>query len=115
MKIIKYFFEFISIISLFCIFKIIGLRNASYLGGIIGKVIGPLFRSKNIIKNNIEIAFGKIEENIVELLVTFSISLVTIFCKKSLASDPFTCIKPLSSRVMTSSFSIFANFESIIY
>ena len=27
MKIIKYFFEFISIISLFCIFKIIGLEK----------------------------------------------------------------------------------------
>ena len=60
-------------------------------------------------------SIGKIEENIVELLVTFSISLVTIFCKKSLASNPFTCIKPLSSRVMTSFFSIFASFESIIY
>ena len=49
MKIIKYFFEFISIISLFCIFKIIGLRNASGLGSILGKLIGPLFRPKNII------------------------------------------------------------------
>ncbi len=63
MKIIKYFFEFTSIISLFCIFKIIGLKNASNLGSIIGKSIGPIFRSKNIIKNNIEIAFGKIEKN----------------------------------------------------
>ena len=43
MKIIKYFFEFISVISLFCIFKIIGLRNASNIGGILGKFIGQLF------------------------------------------------------------------------
>ena len=63
MKIIKYFFEFISIISLFCIFKIIGLRNASYLGGIIGKVIGPLFRSKNIIKQNIKNGLGEVDKN----------------------------------------------------
>ena len=63
MKIIKYFFEFVSIISLFCIFKIIGLKNASNLGCVIGKFFGPLFRSKNIIKNNIEIAFGKIDKN----------------------------------------------------
>ena len=63
MKIIKYFFEFISIISLFCIFKIIGLRNASYLGGIIGRVIGPLFRSKNIIKQNIKNGLGKLDKN----------------------------------------------------
>jgi len=63
MKIIKYFFEFISIISLFCIFKIIGLRNASYLGGIIGRVIGPLFRSKNIIKKNIKNGLGEVDKN----------------------------------------------------
>ena len=62
MKIIKYFFEFISIVSLFCIFKIIGLRNASNLGGILGKLIGPLFRSKKIIKENIKTGLGKIDK-----------------------------------------------------
>ena len=62
MKIIKYFFEFISVISLFCIFKIIGLRNASYLGGIIGRVIGPLFRSKNITKQNIKNGLGEVDK-----------------------------------------------------
>jgi len=61
MKIIKYFFEFISIISLFCIFKIIGLKNASNLGSILGKIIGPFFRSKDIIKQNIKI--GKAGRN----------------------------------------------------
>ena len=60
MKIVKYFFEFISIISLFCIFKIIGLKNASSLGSILGKSIGPLFRSKHIIKQNIRTGLGKI-------------------------------------------------------
>ena len=50
MKTIKYFFEFASVISFFCIFKIIGLRNASNLGSVIGKIFGPLFRSKDIIK-----------------------------------------------------------------
>ena len=62
MKIVKYFFEFISIISLFCIFKIIGLRNASNLGGALGKLIGPLFRSKNIIKQNIKTGLGEIDK-----------------------------------------------------
>ena len=62
MKVIKYFFEFISIISLFCIFKIIGLRNASNVGCILGKFIGPLFRSKNIIKQNIKTGLGEINE-----------------------------------------------------
>ena len=60
MKIIKYFFEFISIISLFSIFKIIGLRNASYLGSILGRFFGPLFRSKDITKQNIKTGLGEI-------------------------------------------------------
>ena len=62
MKIFKYFFEFISVISLFSIFKIIGLKNASNLGGILGRFIGPLFRSKLIIKQNINIGLGDIDE-----------------------------------------------------
>ena len=62
MKIVKYFFEFISIISLFCIFKIIGLRNASNLGSILGRSIGPLFRSKHITKQNIKTGLGEISE-----------------------------------------------------
>ena len=62
MKIIKYFFEFIVIISLFCIFKIIGLKNASNLGSILGRLIGPLFRSKNIIKKNIRTGLGEIDQ-----------------------------------------------------
>ncbi len=60
MKIIKYFFEFIIIVTLFTVFKIIGLNNASYLGGLIGKFFGPLFRSKKVIKNNIKNALGEI-------------------------------------------------------
>ncbi len=62
MKIIKYFFEFISIISLFFIFKIIGLKNASNLGSVLGRFIGPLFRSKEIIKQNIKTALGEIDK-----------------------------------------------------
>ena len=62
MKIIKYFFEFMTIISLFSIFKIIGLKNASNLGSIIGKFIGPLFRSKYITQQNIKIGLGEIDK-----------------------------------------------------
>ena len=62
MKIVKYFFEFIVIIFLFCIFKIIGIKNASSLGSILGKVIGPFFRSKNIIKQNIKIGLGNLDK-----------------------------------------------------
>ena len=62
MKIIKYFFEFISIISLFCIFKIIGLKNASNLGSLLGRFVGPLFRSKKVTKQNIKIGLGNLDE-----------------------------------------------------
>ena len=54
MKIIKYFFEFIFIITFFSIFKIIGYRNASNLGEKIGKTIGPIFRSSHTILKNFE-------------------------------------------------------------
>ena len=63
MKFIKYFFEFTIIISLFCIFKIIGLRNASNLGGVLGKLVGPFFRSRNLISKNIKIGLGEIDKN----------------------------------------------------
>ncbi len=54
MKIIKYFFEFIFIYILLIIFKIIGYKNASNLGAIIGRKIGPLFRSNTKIQSNLE-------------------------------------------------------------
>ena len=62
MKIIKYFFEFIIVISLFCVFKILGIKNASNVGSIIGKFFGPFFRSKVLVKKNIKIALGDIDE-----------------------------------------------------
>ena len=62
MKVVKYFFEFISVISLFFIFKIIGLKNASNLGSVIGQAIGPLFRSKNITKENIKTGLGELDD-----------------------------------------------------
>ena len=54
MKYIKYFFQFILIKLFFLIFKLIGYKNASNLGGLIGSKIGPIFKSKKIIKNNLK-------------------------------------------------------------
>ena len=51
-----------AVISLFCIFKILGLKNASNLGSVLGKIVGPLFRSKTVIKGNIKIGLGDINE-----------------------------------------------------
>ena len=54
MKIIKYIFEFIFITTFFFIFKIIGFKNASNLGEIIGKKFGPFFRTNSKIIDNLE-------------------------------------------------------------
>ena len=54
MKIVKYFFEFIFIILIFLIFKIVGYKNASHFGRIIGGKIGPLARSNSKIQNNLK-------------------------------------------------------------
>ena len=54
MKIIKYFFEFLFIVTFFFIFRIIGYKNASDLGKIIGENFGPLFRSNIKIEKNLE-------------------------------------------------------------
>ena len=69
MKIVKYFFEFLIIIFLFIIFKILGFKLASSLGGLIGKLIGPLFRSKKKILFNISKALPNIEKKNTELIV----------------------------------------------
>ena len=54
MKTIRYIFEFLFIITFFFIFKIIGYKSASNLGEIIGKKIGPFFRSKSKIYENLK-------------------------------------------------------------
>ena len=56
MKKIRYFFEYIIISLLFILFKFIGYQNSSNIGAKIGKIFGPIFRSKNIIKKNLEYA-----------------------------------------------------------
>ena len=57
MKHIKYFFQFISIIIFSLIFRIIGIKLAIKLSGNLLKLLGPLFRSKKLIKENILKAF----------------------------------------------------------
>lgn len=57
MRNIKYFFQFLLIVPLFVIFKLIGLNLASFIGGKLFEIIGPLFRSEKIIHSNIKKAF----------------------------------------------------------
>ena len=63
MKKIRYLFEYFIISGLFIIFKLIGYQNASNLGAKLGKIFGPIFRSKEIIKKNLEYAGIKNEFN----------------------------------------------------
>ena len=53
----KYLLQFILIIFLFSIFKIIGLRYSSILSEKIFILLGPLVRSGNLISKNLSIAF----------------------------------------------------------
>ena len=63
MKQIKYFFQFIFIYSLFIIFKLIGYKFASNLSNKIISLLGPLFRSKNLISSNLLKAFPNLKQN----------------------------------------------------
>ena len=47
---------------MFFIFKILGLRLSSYLGGKVFQIIGPFFRPKNLIHQNIKKVFPNIDE-----------------------------------------------------
>ena len=59
---LKYFVQFILIVLFFLIFKILGLKLASFISGKFFQLIGPIFRSKKLIHSNIKKAFPKIDE-----------------------------------------------------
>ena len=63
MKQIRYFFQFLVSIFTFLIFKILGVKLSSKIGGIIFEIIGPYFRSKKLIHSNIKKAFPDIDQS----------------------------------------------------
>ena len=63
MKSIKYFIQFLIILIFFLIFRVLGLKFASYISGKIVSLIGPFFRSKNLIISNILKALPNLNEN----------------------------------------------------
>ena len=63
MKNLIYFIEFLIICLLFLIFRIIGYKASSKLGNLIGKVIGPKFRSKKVIEENIKLFNSSIKDD----------------------------------------------------
>jgi len=69
MRIVKYFIQFLIISLSFLIFKILGLRCASYISGQIVSLVGPFFRSKNLIKLNILRALPNLKRNEMEHII----------------------------------------------
>ena len=66
MKSIKYFIQFLLILFLFLIFKVIGINYASFISGKIMSIIGPYFRSKRLVQSNILKAFPNLKNSEVE-------------------------------------------------
>ena len=60
---IKYFIQFIVIYLFFILFKLIGIKLASNLSSKIITLIGPFFRSKNVINSNILKALPNLNQN----------------------------------------------------
>ena len=60
MKNIIYFFQFIFISLFFLIFKFLGLKLSSALGGKLFQIIGPIFRSNKLIRKNIRKALPQL-------------------------------------------------------
>ena len=65
---VKYFLQFVLIMFIFFIFKILGIKISSFLGGKLFELIGPIFRSKKIIHQNIKKAFPNIDQKKLENL-----------------------------------------------
>ena len=68
MKNIKYFFEFTIISLLFLIYKLLGLKISSFISGKLFEFFGPLFRSKKIIKSNIQRAIPEINSKEINVI-----------------------------------------------
>ena len=69
MKYLKYLIQFILIIILFIVFKILGPTKSSYLGGKLFEIIGPFFRSKKLIYSNIKKAIPNINSEDLKKIV----------------------------------------------
>jgi KDO2-lipid IV(A) lauroyltransferase len=65
MKKFNHFLQYIFIYIFFLIFKILGFKKSSNLGNIIGKYLGPIFRSKKSIITNLEKAGINKNQNII--------------------------------------------------
>jgi KDO2-lipid IV(A) lauroyltransferase len=62
MKKIKYFIQAFVIILLFILFKLIGLKASRFISSKIMLLFGPLFRSKKVIRKNLDYVFDNDEQ-----------------------------------------------------
>ena len=69
MKQLRYFIEFLLIKLFFLIFKLIGYKNASNLGAKLGSILGPFFRSRKLIRNNLKNSFPNITDREINILI----------------------------------------------
>ena len=60
MKNIIYFFQFIFISLFFLIFKFLRLKLSSAIGGKLFQIVGPIFRSNKLIRENIKKALPQL-------------------------------------------------------
>ena len=68
MKNLIYFLQFIFIIFFFIIFKILRLKISSAIGGKLFQFLGPMFRSKNLIHNNIKKALPNLNNKEIRMI-----------------------------------------------
>ena len=68
MKIILYFLQYIFIKLFFLICKIIGFKKASNFGKFVGEKIGPIFKSKEIIKKNINLILPNTSQEDIDII-----------------------------------------------
>ena len=68
MKIILYFLQYIFIKLFFLICKIIGFKKASNFGKFVGEKIGPIFKSKAIIKKNINLILPNTSQENIDII-----------------------------------------------
>ncbi len=60
---LKYLIQYLAIIILFILYKLLGLKFSSILSGFLFLLIGPLFRSNKLSDENLKIAFPKSTNN----------------------------------------------------
>jgi KDO2-lipid IV(A) lauroyltransferase len=69
MKLIKYFFQFFFITFFLILFRTIGLNLSRIISSKLFLILGPLFRSKRIIKKNISIVFPESSNNFKKMII----------------------------------------------